>query len=34
MLILNPGDGGGWLNKPSIAIIDSESLKAKLVWIE
>jgi len=34
ILILNPGDAGGWLNKPSIAIVDSGSLKAKLVWLE
>lgn len=34
VLILNPGDGGGWLNKPSVAIVDSGSLKARLVWIK
>lgn len=30
-LLLNPGDGGGALNKPTIAIVDLTSLRARLV---
>ncbi len=30
-LLLNPGDGGGALNKPTVALVDLASLKARLV---
>ncbi len=33
-LILNPGDGGGVLNKPTAALLDLESLRARLVSLE
>ena len=33
VLILNPGDGGGWLSKPSIAVVESDTLRARIIWI-
>ncbi|BAA79657.2 conserved hypothetical protein [Aeropyrum pernix K1] len=33
-LVLNPGDGGGSLEKPSAAILDLESMEARLVSLE
>ncbi len=32
-LILNPGDAGGNLEKPSIAVLDLEKLEAEIVWL-
>lgn len=34
ILILNPGDGGGVLSKPSIALIDLKTMKARLLSLE
>lgn len=33
-LLLNPGDGGGTLNKPSFALVDTETMRARLVQVE
>ena len=32
-LILNPGDAGGSLERPSIAVLDLERLEADIVWL-
>ena len=33
VLLLNPGETGGWLNKPSIALLDTSTLRARIVWL-
>ena len=33
VLILNPGEAGGWLSKPSIALLDTETMRARIVWL-
>ncbi|BAN89975.1 metallophosphoesterase [Aeropyrum camini] len=33
-LVLNPGDGGGSLEKPSAALLDLEAMEARLVSLE
>ncbi len=33
ILILNPGEAGGWLSKPSIALLDTSTMRAKIVWL-
>lgn len=30
-LVLNPGDGGGLINKPTVALLDPESMEARIV---
>ena len=32
-LLLNPGDGGGVLNRPSIATINMEKMEAEIIWL-
>jgi len=32
-LILNPGDGGGSLERPSLAVLDLDSMEAEIVWL-
>jgi len=32
-LLLNPGDGGGVINRPSIAILDTARMEAEIVWL-
>ncbi len=33
VLILNPGEVGGWLSKPSIAVFETDTLKARIIWL-
>ncbi|MEM1873026.1 MAG: YfcE family phosphodiesterase, partial [Acidilobaceae archaeon] len=34
VLVLNPGDASGYLGKPSVALLDTKSMKARLVPLE
>lgn len=34
VLVLNPGEAGGWLSKPSVAILEVPAMRARLVWLE
>ena len=33
-LVLNPGDGGGSLARPSVAILDLDRLEAEIIWLD
>lgn len=34
VLLLNPGDGGGVLNRPTYALIETETMRARLIELE
>ncbi|MCE4601058.1 MAG: metallophosphoesterase [Desulfurococcales archaeon] len=34
VLVLNPGETGGWLGEPSVAVLDTSTLKARIIWLD